>query len=150
MNTILKEKRTSITEQNKELLRRAVEEIWNKGNFEKLNELVSEDFVIHFPRPGEEIRGPENVKEFYTELRDAFPDLTFTIIDLLAEEGKVVTHWSATGTHKGEFRGIPATGKKVTFTAMDIDKISNGKFVECWTNVDELGLMQQLGVVPKQ
>lgn len=150
MNTILKEKRTSITEQNKELLRRAVEEIWNKGNFEKLNELVSEDFVIHFPRPGEEIRGPENVKEFYTELRDAFPDLTFTIIDLLAEEEKVVTHWSATGTHKGEFRGIPATGKKVTFTAMDIDKISNGKFVECWTNVDELGLMQQLGVVPKQ
>jgi steroid delta-isomerase-like uncharacterized protein len=135
-------------EQNKELLRKAVEEIWNKGNFDKLKDLVSEDFVIHFPRPGEEIRGPENVKQFYTEMRKSFPDLHFTIVDLLAEGNKVVTHWSATGTHQGAFRGVPPTGKRVTFNAMDIDKIADGKFVECWTNVDELGLMQQLGVIP--
>lgn len=138
----------STAEQNKQLLRKAVEEIWNKGNFDGLKDLVSEDFVIHFPREGEEIRGPENVKQFYTELRKAFPDLHFTIVDLLAEGSKVVTHWSATGTHNGEFRGIPATGKRVTFKAMDIDRLADGKFVECWTNVDELGLMQQLGVIP--
>lgn len=149
MNMIYKEKRSSVTEQNKELLRKAVEEIWNKGNFEKMNELVSEDFVIHFPRPGEDIRGPQNVEEFYKKLRSAFPDIQFKIIDLVAEDDKVVTHWSATGTHKGEFRGIPATGNKVNFTAMDIDKISDGKFTECWTNMDELSLMQQLGVIPK-
>lgn len=147
MITSVKEKRTSSVEQNKELLRKAVEEVWNKGNFDYMKEMVSDDFVIHFPRPGEDIRGPENVKKFYAELRNAFPDLSFRILDLVAEENKVVTHWTATGTHKGEFKGIPATGKRVTFNAIDIDKISDGKFVECWTNVDELGLMQQLGVI---
>lgn len=140
----------STVKQNKELVRKAVEEIWNKGNFDKLKEMVSEDFVIRFPRPGEELRGPENVKQFYTALRKAFPDIRFTIEDLLAEGNKVVTHWSATGTHKGEFKGLPATGKRVTFKAIDIDKITDGKFVECWTNVDELGLMQQLGAIPEK
>jgi steroid delta-isomerase-like uncharacterized protein len=148
MTTVVKEKATSAIEQNKDLIRKAVEEIWNKGNFDMLEEMVSDDFVIHFPR--EELRGIENIKEFYTELRKAFPDIRFTIVEQVADEDKVVTHWSAAGTHKGEFKGIPATGNKVTFTAMDIDKISNGKFVECWTHMDELGLMQQLGVIPKQ
>lgn len=148
--TVGEKQAISTAEQNKELIRTAVEEIWNNGDFDKLKDLVSDDFVIHFPRPGKEIRGPENVKQFYTELRKAFPDLQFTIIDLLAEDSKVVTHWSATGTHKDEFKGIPATGKRVTFNAMDIDKIIHGKFVECWTNIDELGLMQQLGVIPEE
>lgn len=134
-------------EYNKERQRIAVEEIWNKSNFDKLKELVSDDFVIHFPRPGEEIQGPDNVKQFYMDFRKAFPDLHFTIIDLIAEGNKVVTYWSATGTHKGDFRGIPATGKSVTIKAMDIDKLADGKFVECWTNVDELGLMHQLGAI---
>lgn len=137
------------TEQTKALIRKAVEEIWNKGNFDNLEDLVSEDFVIHFPREGEDIRGPENVKQFYIELRKAFPDLRFTIIDLIAEKNKVVTHWAATGTHKAEFKGIPATGKKVAFKAVDIDRLVNGKFVECWTNVDELSLLQQLGAIPQ-
>lgn len=150
MNTIVKEKEMSEIEQNKELFRKAVKEIWNKGNFDILTDMISDDFVIHFPKPGEEIKGAKNVKEFYTNLRRAFPDIRFTIIDQVGEEEKIVTHWSATGTHKGEFKGIPATGKKVTFNAIDIDKVSNGIFVECWTNVDELGLMQQLGVIPVQ
>ena len=147
MTAIVKEKAATSIEQNKELLRKAVEEVWNKGNFDNMKEMVSDDFVIHFPR--EKLCGVEDIKQFYTALRKAFPDIHFTIIDQVAEEGKVVTHWSATGTHKGEFKGIPATGKKVTFTAMDIDKISDGKFTECWTNMDELGLMQQLGVIPE-
>ena len=148
--TTMKEKEISAAEQNKKLIRNAVDEIWNKGNFDALKEMVTDDFVIHFPRAGEEIRGPENVKHFYTNLRNAFPDIHFTIVDQVAEDNKIVTHWSATGTHKDEFKNIPATGKRVTFNAMDIDKVSNGKFVECWTNVDELGLMQQLGVIPVQ
>lgn len=148
MNTAVQEKGISAIERNKELLRKAVEEVWNKGNFDNMKDMVSDDFVIHFPR--EEIRGVENIKEFYTELRKAFPDINFTIVDQVAEENKVVTHWTATGTHKGEFNGIPATGQKVKFSAIDIDKISNGKFVECWSNMDELGLMQQLGVIPEK
>jgi steroid delta-isomerase-like uncharacterized protein len=147
--TLQTEKRGTI-EQNKKLLKNAVEEIWNKGNFDLLGDLITDDFVIHFPRPGEELRGPKNVKQFYSDMRQAFPDIHFTIKEQVAEGNKVVTHWSASGTHKGEFKGIPATGNKVNFTAMDIDKIENGKVVECWTNVDELGLMQQLGVIPAQ
>lgn len=149
-SNILKEKEISTAEQNKKLIRNAVEEIWNKGNFDMLKEMVTDDFVIHFPRPGEEIRGTENVKNFYTGLRKAFPDIHFSIVEQVAEDDKIVTHWSAAGTHKGEFKGIAATGKKVKFTAMDIDKVSNGKFVECWTNIDELGLLQQLGVISTQ
>jgi steroid delta-isomerase-like uncharacterized protein len=148
-NSIIGEK-NSTTEQNKELLQNAVEEIWNKGNFQLLNDYVTSDFVIHSSRPGEELRGTENVKEFYTKLREAFPDIRFKIVEQIAEGDKVVTHWSATGTHKGEFKGIPATGNKVTFTAMDIDRFVNGKDAECWTNVDELSLMQQLGVIPTE
>jgi steroid delta-isomerase-like uncharacterized protein len=151
MNTnTLKENEVSSAEQNKKLIRNVVDEIWNKGNFDMINEMVTDDFVIHFPRSGEEMRGPENVKHFYKGFRKAFPDIHFSIVEQVAENDKIVTHWSATGTHKGEFKGIPATGKKVNFTAMDIDKISNRKFVECWTNVDELGLLQQLGVISTQ
>jgi steroid delta-isomerase-like uncharacterized protein len=148
MNTAVKEKGISAIEKNKELLRKAVEEVWNKGNFDNMKEMISDDFVIHFSRPGEELRGPENVKQFYSSLRGAFPDLHFKILNQVAEEDKVVTHWTASGTHQGEFKGIPATGNKVTFTAMDIDRIVDGKAVECWSNVDELSLMQQLGVIP--
>jgi predicted SnoaL-like aldol condensation-catalyzing enzyme len=93
MTTVVKEKATSAIEQNKDLIRKAVEEIWNKGNFDMLEEMVSDDFVIHFPR--EELRGIENIKEFYTELRKAFPDIRFTIVEQVADEDKVVTHWSA-------------------------------------------------------
>ena len=146
MNTAVQEKGISAIEKNKEFLRKAVEEVWNKGNFDNMKEMVSDDFVIHFP--GEEIRGLENIKTFYTELRKAFPDIRFTIVDQIAEENKVVTRWTAAGTHKGEFKGIPPTGQKVKISAIDIDRISDGKFVECWSNMDELGLKQQLGVIP--
>lgn len=149
MNAINKEKENTVAAQNKNLLRKAVDEIWNKGNFGILKNFVTEDFVIHFSNPEEDLHGFDNVKKFYTNLRLAFPDIQFKIIDQVAEEEKVVTHWVASGTHKGEFKGIPATGKKVNFSAMDIDRVVNGKAVECWTNVDELGLLQQLGVIPE-
>ncbi len=137
-------------EQNKNMIRRVVDEIWNKGKFDEIDELVTADFVIHTARPGNELKGPKQVKEYYTKLHEAFPDIRFTITDQIAEEDKVVTHFNVQATHKGDFNGIPATGKKVNFTGIDIDKISDGKFVECWTKMDELGLMQQLGVVPSE
>lgn len=141
---------SSVSEKNKKLMRYSIEEIWNKGNYDLMGELVSPDFVIHLSKPGDELRGAEKVKMFYSSLREAFPDIHFSVVDQVAEGDKVVTHWIAQGTHKGEFRGIPPTGKQVSFTAMDIDKIVNGKFTECWTNADELSLMQQLGVVPER
>ncbi len=148
MNTVLDKKETSAIERNKELLKMAVDKIWNKGDFDSAKGIVSDDFVIHFPR--EEIRGLEHIQGYFTELRNAFPDIRFTIIDQIAEEDKVATHWTAAGTHKGDFKGIPPTGQKVKISAIDIDRISDGKFVECWSNMDELGLLQQLGAIPEK
>jgi len=138
------------SEQNKNLISHVVNEIWNKGKFDMIEKLVTDDFVIHTARPEDDLKGPEQVKQFYTHLHKAFPDIKFTIKDQIAEADKVVTHYTVSATHKGEFKGIPATGNKVNFKGVDIDKISDGKFVECWSNIDELGLMQQLGVIPAQ
>ena len=143
---IMKE-RSSVAERNKDLVRRAVKEIWNDGNYNGLEDFITRDFTIHSADPDEQIRGLEGVKQFYTELRQAFPDIHFTIDSQIAEADKVVTQWTARGTHKGVFRGIQPTGRKFTMTSIDIDRLVDGKVVECWPSMDELGLLRQLGVV---
>jgi steroid delta-isomerase-like uncharacterized protein len=142
-----REETTSIEEQNKKLVRYAVEEVWNKGNYSVADEILSDDFVIHASNPDKEVHGPQGVRQFFTSLRTAFPDIRFTIIDQVAEGNKVVTHWIAEGTHQGIYEGIAPTGKHFKVTAIDIDYIKNGKFTECWTNMDELGMLKQLGVL---
>ena len=142
-----KKEATSIEEQNKKLVRYAVEEVWNQGNYSVADEIVSSDFVIHSSNPDKEIHGPQGVRQFFTSLRAAFPDIQFAIRDQVAEGNKVVTHWIAEGTHQGSYEGIAATGKHFKVTAIDIDYIRNGKFTECWTNMDELGMLQQLGIL---
>lgn len=137
-----------MSEQNKGLVRRAVEEVWNLGNYAVVDELVASDIVIHASTPDAEVHGPEGVKQFYTALRKAFPDIHFAIEDQIAEGDRVVTRWTARGTHRGEFNGIPPTGKRGAITGIDIDRIAGGKVVECWPQVDELSLLQQLGVIP--
>jgi steroid delta-isomerase-like uncharacterized protein len=145
---VTKEKH-SAAERNKVLVRRAVKEIWNDGNYRDLEEFITRDFTIHFTTPGEQIRGIDGVKQFYTELRQAFPDIHFTIDSQIAEDDKVVTQWTARGTHKGVFRGIEPTGRKFTMSSIDIDRFVDGKVVECWPSMDELGLLRQLGVEPR-
>ena len=135
-----------MSEQNKALVRRAVDEIWNRGNFAVLDELVASDFVVHMPP--DDIHGPEGVQQFFTMLRNAFPDIHFTVEDQVAEGDKVVTRWTARGTHTGEFQGIPPTGKQSRLEGIDLDRIANSKAVECWSNMNELDLLQQLGVLP--
>jgi steroid delta-isomerase-like uncharacterized protein len=135
-----------MSEQYKNLVRRAIEEVWNRGNDDLLEELVANDFVIHGPRA--EIHGREGARQYLTVLRVAFPDIHFTIEDQFADGDRVMTRWTARGTHRGEFQGIPPTGKQVTLAGTDIDRITDGKFVECWTSTDDLGLLQQLGVIP--
>jgi steroid delta-isomerase-like uncharacterized protein len=137
-----------MSEQNKALTRRAVEEVWNRGNYAVVDELVAGDFVVHATTLTEEIRGPEGVRRYFGALRAGFPDLHVAIEDQIAEGDRVVTRWTARGTHTGAFQGISPTGARVRVTGIDIDRIADGKFVECWTSLDELGLLQQLGVVP--
>lgn len=136
-----------MSQQNIAQVRRAIAEIWNDANYDALPGFVSDDIVIHASSPEAEIRGPEGIRHFYSSLRAAFPDLHFQIEDQVAAGDRVVTRWSAQGTHAGEFQGIPPTGKQVTLTGIDIDRFAGGKVVECWPVADELGLLQQLGAL---
>jgi steroid delta-isomerase-like uncharacterized protein len=138
---------TSAEEKNKNLIKFAIEEVWNKGNYSVLDEIVSEDFVVRSLNPANEVRGMEGIRQFYDSLRNAFPDIKFTVKDQLTEGNKVATQWIAEGTHRGDFQGIPPTGKRFKVMATDIDIIKNGKIAECWASIDELGLLQQLGVL---
>lgn len=132
---------------NKALDRRIVEEGFSKGNIAVLDELIAADCVDHAAPPGTP-SGREGVKQFFTMLRSAFPDLHFTIEDVIAEGDKVVTRSTWQGTHQGAFLGIPPTGKQVRVTGIDITRYAGGKAVEHWGNQDTLGLLQQLGVIP--
>jgi steroid delta-isomerase-like uncharacterized protein len=135
-----------MSEQNKMLVRRVIEEVYNQGNLAVADELAASDLVIHLT--SQEIHGREGAKQYVTALRAAFPDLHITIEDQIAEGDRVMTRWTARGTHMGEFQGILPTGKQVRMAGTDIDRITDGKTVECWSLVDELGMMQQLGVFP--
>jgi steroid delta-isomerase-like uncharacterized protein len=137
-----------VSQQNTTMVRRAIDEIWNRGNYALLREIAADDIVIHASPPGEDIQGHEGIVQFYGALRAAFPDLHFTIEDQIAAGDRVVTRWTASGTHAGEFQGIPPTGKAVRITGIDIDRIVDGKVVECWPEANELGLLQQLGALP--
>ena len=93
--------------------------------------------------------GLEEYKQRVSSVRNAFPDIHFTVDDVIAEGDKVVHRWTLVATHKKEFRGIQPTGKKVTIWAIGIERIVDGKFVETWERYDTLGMMRQLGVIPK-
>jgi steroid delta-isomerase-like uncharacterized protein len=135
-----------MSDQNKAVMRRTCEEVWNGRNPDAAGEVVARDFVGH--APPDEIHGPEGYRRYFGGLRKAFPDLHFTIDEQIGEGDRVVTRWTAHGTQEGEFNGIPPTGKKVTITGILIDSVAAGKSVECWTNMDSIGLMQQLGIIP--
>lgn len=136
-----------MSEENKALVRRIMKEVWDNKNLDTLGEFIAADTVNHELPPGFPA-GLEGTKAFLGMFLSAFPDTNFTIEDQVAEGDMVVTRWVATGTHKGELMGIPATGKHVTVTGVDIDRISGGKSVEHWGQFDQMGMMQQLGVVP--
>jgi len=99
-----------MSEHNKTLMRRAVEEVWNQGNVDILEELVASDFIIHAPQA--EIHGREGAKQYLAMLRGGFPDIHFTIEDQFADGDRVMTRWKARGTHKGAFQGIPPATRR--------------------------------------
>ncbi len=133
-------------EQNKAILRRGAEAYNNAED-------RSGWFDIHDPSVIAEGLGPkpldlESLKEFYTGLWKAFPDLHMTIEDMVGEGDRVAWRLTVSGTHKSDFRGVPATGVEVKFAAQYIFRFRNEKIVERWTNFDRLGVMVQLGAIP--
>ncbi len=136
-----------MSEQNKKLMRRIFDEVWNQGNLETIDEIFSPDFVTHFLPPGTP-PGRDGIRQYISMYRAAFPDVHVDVEDQIAEGDRVVTRTTIRGTHKGTFMGVPATGKKIQVSAIIITRFEDGKNVESWVEQDRLGLMQQLGVVP--
>ena len=133
-------------EENKAITRR-IFEVFNTGNLALADEVIAADSVDHQAPPGVE-PGLAGFKQVVTMFRAAFPDIQMTIEEIMAEGDKVVTRSTMRGTHQGEFMGIPPTGKQFTATAIDIVRFTGGKAVEHWGNSDDLGMLQQLGVIP--
>lgn len=137
---------TARLEKNKAIVRRCIEEL-DKGNWAIFDELLARDYVYHMSgRPKPLTR--EESEEFGRSVRAAFPDGRVTIDDMIAEGDKVVTRYTSSGTHKGDFMGIAATGKKVVVTGIVMSRIAKGKIAEEWEELDTLGFMVQLGAIP--
>lgn len=132
-------------EENKAMAHRFLEEAWGKGNV--VNEFLATNFVFHAPTSGV-TPDREGYKQWVSMTRAGLPDAQSTTEDQIAEGNNVVTRWTYRGTHKGELWGIAPTGKQVTVTGINIDRIEGGKIVEEWVEMDMLGIMQQLGAVP--
>jgi steroid delta-isomerase-like uncharacterized protein len=136
------------TEENKALLRRFYRELVDQGNLAIIDELIAPDMVEHEELPPGIPPGREGVKQFFALMRSAFPDVQVAVEDMLAEGDKVVARVTFRGTHRGEFIGVPASGKQVAFTAIDILRIVDGRLVEHWGQTDNLGMLQQIGAIP--
>ncbi len=138
----------SVEEENKAKQRLVFEEALNKGNMAVIDEVIATNYVAQSPQGI--IRGPEGMKQGFTNLRAAFPDIHFTVEDMIAEGDKVVSRVTTRGTHKGEFMGIVPTGKKIEISGIIITRWVDGKEVEAWEVIDMLGMMHQLGIIPSQ
>jgi steroid delta-isomerase-like uncharacterized protein len=135
-----------MSEDNKALARRSWEVV---DNPDLVDEVYAADLVWH--EPDQDIHGPEEAKQFIAMYRTAFPDLNVTVEDAIAEGEKVVTRWTARGTHQGEIEEFgPPTGRQMEFQGITIHRIADGKIVEEWERYDNLSVTQQLGLAPEQ
>jgi steroid delta-isomerase-like uncharacterized protein len=133
---------TQTSDKNKEIVRRIYEECLNSGQLELLNQLVDQNFVGINGQ-----QGPSAFASIIQELRQGFPDIRWTIEDLIAEGDRVVVRWRWQGTHRGSFRGIPASQKQMTNSAIAIYQLRDNKVVQTWIQTDQLGFLQQIGVI---
>ncbi|MDQ4076379.1 MAG: ester cyclase [Chloroflexota bacterium] len=134
-------------EENKAVVRRWAEELWNQGNLAVADEIYGPQVLIHEPeRDMPDRGGPTMVKQRHGWLISALPDFQIMIEDLLAEGDKVMVRWTGRGTHQGELLGVPPTGKQVTVSGINVMRIEDGKIVERWGITDDLDLLHQLGV----
>jgi steroid delta-isomerase-like uncharacterized protein len=136
----------------KQLINRFVQELWNERRLEVADAIFAEDCVTHQLRSGVPVdavpRGPQAIKEHVEGWIASFPDLRFSIEQMLSEGDRVVTQLLMEGTHRGAWMGIPASGRKMQILMFTVHRVARGKIVEDWVLVESLGFFQQLGVVP--
>jgi predicted ester cyclase len=145
-----KESRMSAQE-NKEKARRLMEEAFGQGKLEVVDEVLDPDFVCYDPNSESgAVRGADTIKQEIEWFRNAIPDLTYTVEDQVAEGDKVVSRYTATGTHQGEFFGVAPTGNRIEMSGIQIDRFDgSGRMVEEWPEYDMLGAMKQMGAGPE-
>jgi steroid delta-isomerase-like uncharacterized protein len=133
------------TEENKALIRRFYEEVWDRGNTNFAFEVFVDDYVRHDFRPTDTLPGPAGQKKIADDFRAAFPDLEVKVDLIIGEQDFVVGRWTATGTHLGSWGALEPTGRRATFSAANIFRLEDGKVAEIWNHRDDLGLREQLG-----
>jgi steroid delta-isomerase-like uncharacterized protein len=132
---------------NRAIIHRLYDEVWNERKIEVIKELISPSHALHGPSFSGSSIGPEEYKRNVLVFLAGYPDLHWTIEDIIAEKDKVVACWTISGTHRGDYMGIPATNKTVSVDGITIHHIADGKIMDSYSNWDVLGMMQQLGVV---
>lgn len=133
---------------NKSIVRRLYEEVWNKRNLEAAKELISPSHAMQLIDLPDSGIGPEAYARNVVQFVRAFPDLKFKVLDMVAEDEKVVAFWNISGTHKGEFRGIAPTGKKVSVDGITISQLADGKIMDSYVSLDLWSMMQQIDAIP--
>ncbi len=138
-----------MSEENKALIERWFEEVWNQGNSKAIDELLAPDGVIHglVDASGQPVRGLDGFREFHSQFRGAFSDLNISVDDVVAEGDRVVARCSVRGQHTGESLGFAATNAPIQFEGIAIVRIKDGKIVEAWNQFDFLEMNKQLGVL---
>lgn len=134
------------TQTNRAITRRYFEDLWNRRNLAAADEIVSADVVGYVA--GMTIQGRDTLKQRVGVLYRMYSDPQFTVEDQIAEDDRALVRWTLRGVHSGEFMGAPPTGKTVTVSGMNLFRLAEGRIVEIWVNADDLGELQQLGVIP--
>ena len=131
--------------ENKALVGRFYEEVWNQGNTEVAHDLFDDDYVRHDLRPTSAIAGGVGQAKIAADFRSAFPDLAFGVDLIVAEGDLVAARWTASGTHEGVWGQVQPSHCRVTFSGVNFFRIAHGKIIEIWNHRDDLGLLQQTG-----
>lgn len=129
------------------LIQRYFGEVWSEGKLDVLDEIIAPDYINHSSSIPDPVPGPVGLKPIVAAMRVGFPDLHYEVHDLVIGENKVAVRCTLTGTHTGDFFGIPATGKSVRVTQFQIEYIRNGQIVEHWRQTDDLTMMRQMGII---
>lgn len=137
---------TQSTDNNKQIAQRFLDECWSQGKLDAVSELVADNLRHHDPVFPSFTSGADNMRNHIQTCRSGFPDLTFREDDVIAERDEVVVHWTATGTHKGQFLGMAPTNKTATVSGTSIFRIEGSKIAEEWVDWNLMSLMQQLGI----
>jgi steroid delta-isomerase-like uncharacterized protein len=136
--------------ENEAVVRRNIDEAWNGGRFEVLDETVAEHYVRHESALPRTVHGRAELKETIRRYRDAFPDLNLVIEDMVSSGDLVTTRWSASGTHRGDLMGLGATNKRSVVTGLNLSRFLDGKVTEEWSEWNEAAMLRQLGVLPER